>query len=71
MTSQMDPATRADLCALLIDEMKVEELVEKHVDKTYDTGFRPPGADRDIAVLRKRLCKFGVHQARWLCAAVN
>lgn len=43
--AKMDPATRADLCALLVDEMKVEELVEKHVDKTYDTGFRPPGAD--------------------------
>lgn len=40
----MDPATRGDLCALLVEELKVEELVSKMGPKTYDTGFTPSGA---------------------------
>ena len=43
--ARIDPMTRADLCALLVDEMKVEELVEKHVEKDYDTAFRTPGTE--------------------------
>jgi len=42
--AKMDPVTRADLCALLIEEMKVEDLVEKLGKKTYDTGFTSPDA---------------------------
>ena len=41
--AEVGSLTRADLCALLIDELKVEELVEKQRKKTYDTGFQPPG----------------------------
>jgi hypothetical protein len=44
--ARMDPLTRADLCVLLIDEMKLEELVEKHVDSEYDTAFRSPGGEQ-------------------------
>ena len=41
--AELDPLTRANLCALLIDELKVDELVEKQREKTYDTGFQSPG----------------------------
>ena len=41
--ARMDPATRADLCALLVDELKVETLVDKLAKKEYDTSFKAPG----------------------------
>ena len=33
---------RADLAVLFIEELKLPELLEKNVKKTYDTGFKPP-----------------------------
>ena len=38
--AKLDPITRADLCALLIDELKLEDLVDKRRAKQYDTGFK-------------------------------
>ena len=38
--AKLDPVTRADLCALLIDELKLEDLVDKRRAKRYDTGFK-------------------------------
>lgn len=34
--------SRADLAVLLMEELKLMELLEKKRAKTYDTGFRPP-----------------------------
>ena len=47
--AELDPLTRANLCALLIDELKVDELVEKQRPKMYDTGFQSPGGQRQGA----------------------
>lgn len=38
--ARLDPLTRADLAALLIDEMKLEELVEKKTKPKYNIAFR-------------------------------
>ena len=38
--AKLNPITRADLCALLIDEFKLEDLVDKRRAKQYDTGFK-------------------------------
>jgi tetratricopeptide (TPR) repeat protein len=40
--ARLDPLTRADLAALLIDEMKLEELVKKKTEQKYNVVFRTP-----------------------------
>lgn len=42
--AKMDPVTRGDLCALLIEEMNVEDLMKKLGPKSYEQGFTSPGA---------------------------
>ena len=38
----IDQIDRADLAVLLIEELKLPELLEKKQPKTYDTGFKAP-----------------------------
>ncbi|RKY74764.1 hypothetical protein DRQ15_08900 [candidate division KSB1 bacterium] len=38
----IDEIDRADLAVLLIEELKLLEILEKKRPKTYDTGFKPP-----------------------------
>ncbi|ABW65847.1 tetratricopeptide repeat protein [Desulfosudis oleivorans] len=40
----LEAITRADVAALFIEELKVDELFEKNTPKTFDTAFKAPGA---------------------------
>ncbi len=41
----LEKITRADVAALFIEELEVDEIFKKRLPKTYDTAFKAPGKD--------------------------
>ncbi len=57
--------TRADLAVLLMEELKLMELLEKKRPKTYETGFRPPEDPTKMAQPQAKLPEVTDIEGHW------